>query len=252
MADEKPAETSQVAVIPHAVNGLAVASMIVGIVAFVSGWIPFWGLLAGGAAVVLGIVGLKKPNGKGMSITGIVTGGIALLTSILFTVVFFFALTGGSSYFSEANTEYTEDSMNAQQMIDSKKVFKKGEVATFGPYEVKVNSVQPDFTPKDTSETPLEGYKYIVVNATVTLKGEDSGYIGPYTFFLTANGDIIDSSYVTEDPELSASNLKPNQSLTGNLVFEVPKDAQSLKLQYVTTVYDARYEPVELTYSLEI
>ena len=63
-------------------KGLAIASMVVGIVAFLTGWTPFWGLAVGITAVVLGIIGLKKGGEKGLAITGIVTGGLAALTSL--------------------------------------------------------------------------------------------------------------------------------------------------------------------------
>ena len=62
--------------------GLALAALIVGIGAFLFGLIPVFGALVGIAAVVLGIVALRKQQSKGMAVTGIVLGGIAVLASI--------------------------------------------------------------------------------------------------------------------------------------------------------------------------
>jgi dolichyl-phosphate-mannose--protein O-mannosyl transferase len=55
--------------------------MVLGIVSIVG----FMGFLLGIPAIVLGVIALKKGTGdKGMSITGIVTGAIATLISLLF------------------------------------------------------------------------------------------------------------------------------------------------------------------------
>jgi len=72
-------------------NGLAVASLVTGILAFLTGWF-FLGLFLGIAAVILGAIGLKKPGGKGMSIAGIVTGALGALSGLLFSVIGLIAL----------------------------------------------------------------------------------------------------------------------------------------------------------------
>jgi hypothetical protein len=71
-------------------QGLAVASLILGIISITFGWIcggPIFGLLA----VVLGIGALmqikKNPQqhtGKPMAVAGLITGGISLLVSLAF------------------------------------------------------------------------------------------------------------------------------------------------------------------------
>jgi hypothetical protein len=61
-------------------KGLAVTALITGGVAFVIGWIPILGTAAGIIAIVFGIAGLKQS--KPMSITGIILGALAFITSI--------------------------------------------------------------------------------------------------------------------------------------------------------------------------
>lgn len=75
--------------------GLAISALIVGIVSLLFCFVPFIGnaigILGGITAVVLGILAIKKAQSKGMSITGIITGGIATLiaiASIIFWVFF--------------------------------------------------------------------------------------------------------------------------------------------------------------------
>ncbi|WP_156322491.1 DUF4190 domain-containing protein [Leucobacter musarum] len=66
--------------------GLAISALIVGIVSLLFCFVPFIGnaigILGGITAVVLGILAIKKAQSKGMSITGIITGGIATLIAV--------------------------------------------------------------------------------------------------------------------------------------------------------------------------
>lgn len=62
--------------------GLGLVALIVGILAFLFGLVPVFGALVGIAAIVLGILTLRKKQTKGMAIAGIVLGGIAVLASI--------------------------------------------------------------------------------------------------------------------------------------------------------------------------
>ena len=74
-------------------GGLAVAALVVGIVAFLIGLAPFLGLLAGAAAVVLGIVVLRRSRQGGgtartFGLVGVIGGGLAVLASLATTVLF--------------------------------------------------------------------------------------------------------------------------------------------------------------------
>jgi len=90
--------------LPKKSSGLALASLIVGIVAFLAGWVPVFGALIGVAAVVLGIFTLRKRQSKGMAITGIVLGAVALLTSILMTISVGVAMSNPSAFKSTVAT----------------------------------------------------------------------------------------------------------------------------------------------------
>ncbi|MBS4174250.1 DUF4190 domain-containing protein [Bacillus sp. FJAT-49736] len=65
-------------------NGLAVASLVLGIVGVVLNLIPFLPYVIGALAIIFGAVGIKKPIKKGMSIAGIILGVIAIVMKILF------------------------------------------------------------------------------------------------------------------------------------------------------------------------
>ena len=75
-------------------NGIGVAALVIGVVALVLVLLLLFsplGVLLGLVAVVLGIVGLVRANrgeadNRGQAVTGLVTGGLALLLGIVFTI----------------------------------------------------------------------------------------------------------------------------------------------------------------------
>lgn len=80
-ASATPAPASQ----PKKPAGLAIAALVVGIVAFLTGIVPVVGAVLGAAAVTLGIFALVKRQSKGLGITGIALGAVAIISSIAVT-----------------------------------------------------------------------------------------------------------------------------------------------------------------------
>lgn len=71
-------------------NGMAVASLVLGILSILFVWIPFVGLVSWILApigLVLGLVALGKPVGRGMAIAGSICSGIGLLGCIGWVVL---------------------------------------------------------------------------------------------------------------------------------------------------------------------
>jgi Domain of unknown function (DUF4190) len=75
-------------------NGVGVAALVIGVVALVLVVLLLFsplGVLLGLIAVVLGIIGLVRANrgeadNRGQAVAGLVTGGLALLLGIFFTI----------------------------------------------------------------------------------------------------------------------------------------------------------------------
>jgi hypothetical protein len=82
-------------------NGIGIAGGVCGIVAVVLCWIPFVdyvSIVLGALAIIFGALGIRNANahgggGKGMAITGVVTGIVALVISILFLAIVYTAVT---------------------------------------------------------------------------------------------------------------------------------------------------------------
>ncbi|KDP90564.1 MULTISPECIES: Ltp family lipoprotein [Clavibacter] len=95
-------------------KGLAIAALVVGIVAFLSGLAPVVGLIIGAAAVVLGILALRRGQSKGMAITGLSLGAVAAVTSLIVTIVFAAAFSTTST--STGTAEVVESSAEAEAL----------------------------------------------------------------------------------------------------------------------------------------
>jgi hypothetical protein len=223
-------------------NGFAITALVVGIVAFLFGWTGVFGLVLAIVAVVFAIVALTKKQSKGMAITGLVLGGIALLTA-LFVTLFAVALFGGAA-------QVANDVNNAQQKLDAqKKDFAKGETAVFHDLEVKVVTYTPNWQSGNQFDTAKEGYQYQFVKLNIKNKSKETVSVNPYDFQLNDNGVVSDYVIASPPQQLKAVELKPGAAIDGDLVFEAKAGATGLVLQYKTYDSDALKD---VTYSVKL
>lgn len=234
-------------------NGLGIAAMVVGICSLFLGWIPFFGVIMGAVAVTLGIIGLKKHSAPGMSIAGIVTGGVSTLWSLAMTALFLtsVALLGGVA--SQAGNAITTYNTEQQTKIDAKKDFEKGATAIFDAYEVKANSVQRNYVAVGEYSAASAGNEFVLVNVTVKNASSSSESFTKYDLKLSSDGVAVPSSYVVVAPDFTGGSLSAGASTTGNIVFEMPKSATNLELQYELPVYSTSSPSVNsVTYTLKV
>lgn len=70
-------------------TGLAVGSLVTGIIGLLLALIPVIGLISwilAPAGLIMGVIAVNKPAGKGLAIGGIVTSAIALIICVLWVV----------------------------------------------------------------------------------------------------------------------------------------------------------------------
>ena len=99
-------------------NGMAVASLILGILSLILCWIPgvnFVAIILAIVAIILGILGMKKAKepmtgGRGMAIGGLITGILGLIISILILAVL-------GAIFGAAN-EAVNEAVNNPDLIE--------------------------------------------------------------------------------------------------------------------------------------
>lgn len=93
-AAEEPKETMPEGTGPEGtgpekkVLGFGIAAMILGILSILLICVQPFGVVLAVAAVVLGILGVVKTQGKGMATSGIVMGGISLVTGVIILIFF--------------------------------------------------------------------------------------------------------------------------------------------------------------------
>ena len=113
--------------VPVPGKGLAITSLVLGILATLSG-IFFIGGLFGIAAIVLGIIALQKKVGKGMSIAGIITGALGILGTLGAVAVIMLA-TGGIQSRAQ-DTQRKNDVTRISSMVVSEQVYTQGTLPT--------------------------------------------------------------------------------------------------------------------------
>ncbi|MBX3077859.1 MAG: Ltp family lipoprotein [Cryobacterium sp.] len=116
--------------------GLALAALLVGIGAFLFGLAPVFGALVGIAAIVLGVLALRKQQPKGMAVTGIVLGAIAAIASI--------GMTAGISTVVNRASDDKPSEVIAQSMAPS-------EEPSVSPSPVETKAPEPE-APKVSPE----------------------------------------------------------------------------------------------------
>lgn len=122
-------------------KGLAIASLSIGILALALCFLPVLSVLIGGAAVALGIIALQKAQPKGLSWTGIVTGGLGVIISLIVTIAGASSMNAGSqpatSPSPRASTAPVEDTPD--------------ETASASPSPTETERSTPSASPSETS-----------------------------------------------------------------------------------------------------
>ena len=259
--EPKPTSNKAQKVSQQNATGLAIASLVIGIVSLTVGWIAFAGLVFGIAAIVLGAISIKKLTNKGMAIAGIITGSVAVLWNLIMTALFIISMLaigglaiGAGTIATEIN-KVTDNYNNEQQtLIDAKKDFSKGSTAKFGDFEVKVNKVTRNYSLEDSYYSVDEGKELIVVNVSVKNVGDEQANFSSYDLKINDNGISDGSSYLaTVSPEFEGGDMSPGATATGNIVYEVNSGSNNLKLQYEKYAYDTgSYEAKTLVYTLAL
>lgn len=98
-------------------KGLAIAALVLGILAFLTGWMIIGGIF-GLIGLILGIVAVVKANkgqadGKGMAITGIVLSSLGLIAATAMGVIFGWGMMAALNC-----SEYSSDSVAMERCIN--------------------------------------------------------------------------------------------------------------------------------------
>ena len=229
---------------PRKTSGLAIASMVLGILALLLSWIPIINNLAAVLALVglgLGIPALifsrrGTHGGTGLAITGLVTSVVALVLVVV-TQLFFAkvidevdrAIDEGisGSEVAPADPSATEDVTSAPEVVPL------GVPAQVGDYQVSVDAVELDGNAtvagaNEFNDAPTG--QYVVVQLTATYVGAEEGMPGwdlSAIFHGTDSRQYSDSdcSAVLPDDAMDAPTLNSGGTDTFQFCMDVPPSA---------------------------
>ena len=225
--------------------GLAIASMVLGIIALLLSWIP----IINNVAAVLAVVGLGlgipaliwarrgTHGGTGMAITGLVTSVLAIVLVIATQLLFVKALDEAGTSLEEAIAEVeASDAPEAQEeeeVAAAPETVPFGVPAQVGDYEVTVDAVElnADATvaaANDFNEPPTG--QYVIAQLTVTYVGTEEGMPGwdlTSVFHGTDSRQYSDSECMAALPDdsMDSPTLNPGGSDTFQFCMDVPPAA---------------------------
>lgn len=109
-----------------------------------------------------------------------------------------------------------------------------GDVLKTGNLEITYNECG-EFTDYNQYLGPKDGYKFVYIDITAKNVGDGDAYISSFEFKGYADGAAVDQHY--EGDEISAT-LSSGRTATGRVYFEVPKDAESIEIEYETDYWE--------------
>ncbi|WEV45799.1 DUF4352 domain-containing protein [Streptococcaceae bacterium ESL0687] len=152
-------------------------------------------------------------------------------------VVILIFIIGGSLGTSKAKKVEDGSSTASSEKKSEQTTFKIGDVVEHNNVQFKVNSVE--YSSGTKYSKPKEGNQYVIVNITITNKGDDTIDYNPYDFKLDSNGNqtnltefvMADSGEQFVNDSLNSGSLAKDGSVTGSLIGQA-KVGDKYKLLY--------------------
>ncbi|WP_312182660.1 DUF4190 domain-containing protein [Arthrobacter sp.] len=232
-------------------RGMALTGLILGIVGLVLFWVPLINI----GALIVAVVGLglsiaalviairRHTSAKGLSIAGIIVSGVAVIGSILASVmiaVFFNtvndSVNNGSPYGVGPSTSAspstsagtTSGSSGSATVAPGADLLPLGTAADIGDYSVTVSNVQRDATNdivnlNQFNEAPAG--QYVLITLDVVYNGADEGdpWLDLTTNFVGSDNRQYDESSCRAIPELPGTTV-PTLENGGQAQFQVCMD----------------------------
>lgn len=245
---------------PPPSRGLGIAALVVGIIAFLLGLVPWLGLILAIAAVAIGIAALVKKQPLGLALTGLILGGIALIAGLVMTIAFSAAMTSALGQrdtpadVTSSDTEPDPEVEASDEAPDEAETEAEPSGSADDPlpqpytatgllggekYTLTARIVDADANELVQSwnqfndEAP-SGFKYVIVELTMTGIDEDGvePSLANFDLFLaTAEGNRYSNEFIVfgdDMPSMSdGPTLYPGSTFTGYTAYVVPDGAES-------------------------
>lgn len=209
-------------------KGLAIASLVLGILAIVNSFIPFLNVVSyifAILAVIFGIIGIVKKTGRGMAIAGLVMG---ILSFIIATSI--------NNSTSKVINEAVQETNSGYKDVNGKTKFLLNESFINSKEKITMIESNTDFRDYSPYATIKPGYKVIMAKfeiENVTTSNDDEIYVSGYDFHAYADGEAVESFYSANDTykDISAT-LSKGKKTSGYVFYEVPENASEITIEY--------------------
>ena len=110
-------------------------------------------------------------------------------------------------------------------------IFREG--VRSGDFELLVHAVTDPVVPEDEFFGPEEGNRWVAIEVSITNVSDEPKDYGPYDFKVRdADNFEHDPGFVDLERDLSSGSLLPGDTIRGQIGFEVPLDAELVRLVF--------------------
>lgn len=171
--------------------------------------------------------------------------GIVFVILIIIGVV---SSSGGNKDENSGGNDKTKDTTSS---TPKEQVFKVGEEVVVGKLTYKVNKVEKTQQVGDQYLNKKANGVFLVINVTVINKDKEARMIDTNMFKLAQGETKYDPSseasiYANNDNQFFLQNVNPNISATGDVIFDIPADANGLKLIVQNNFFGTSEKKIDL------
>lgn len=224
--------------------GLAVASLVLGILAILGCLIPLLNLFSMFLALVGGVLGIislvRAMGGKGMAIAGVILAALAIITAVVVNVAFGAAVDSVSKDLATtpaadrpAATAQSAADLEATAPAAPAAQFEVGQTATTGDYSVTVTGVDTnanDVVAQANMFNQEPTGQYVLVDVAVTYNGSATGtpWVDlDWTYLGTDARDYDPALCAMEGTAMNQPDLRTGGTASYKMCFDVPAAAVS-------------------------
>lgn len=202
-------------------------------------------------AVILAIIDIATGDKKNKLHTG---SWFAIIWCVLAVIVYNIGNKPGDDVTIpiaevKVSVESTEEQAPEPIINKSDTVISPGYTFDADGLQVTINDFDLNFTDYEDEygwNTPEDGMKYIMIDVSYQNNSKDDKYVSIYDFQCYADNTDCEQNYsVVENSSLNA-NISSGRNTSYKIAFVVPQDAQSIELEYETSIWTGHKEVIKL------
>lgn len=237
-------------------NGMAVASMVLGIAGLVLFCVGI-GIIPAIVALILGIlVIIRKESGRGMAIAGIATATIGITLAIVVLIIatansrteesvkkgtIESGMTSGVGQSETPKSEELdthEDKTSESEETSGDNAFHVGEILESKDEKLTYLSCDTDYIPDSRFAHSKSGNKIVRLEFEYENIGKVDSSISFYSFTGYADGYKVDPWYYADD-DISGT-ISTGKKIKGSVYFEVPENAKEITVEYDMSFWSSK------------